>query len=110
MVTLVQWDKYGYVVASKYRKKVVIALTEKPRTPKEISNETRLYLSHVSSTLSSLVEKGIVQCLTPSLRRGKIFDLTDDGRSSAGMVVSDFSRLAWRLVETRANAKPNSKH
>jgi len=85
---MVQWDKYGYVVASEYRKKVVVALEGTPKTPKEISNETGLYLSHVSSTLSSLVEKGIAQCLTPSLRRGKIFDLTDEGRKIAEEIKS----------------------
>jgi len=83
VVTLVQWNKYGYVVASEYRKKVVIALEERPKTPKEVSNETGLYLSHVSFTLSSLIEKGIVKCLTPSLRRGKIFDLTEEGNRIA---------------------------
>ena len=77
------WEKYGYTIASKYRRKVTLALSQRPKTPKEIAKETDLYLSHVSSTLSALKERGIVECLTPSLRRGKVFGLTEDGREIA---------------------------
>jgi len=82
-VSLIDWPKYGYTLASEYRSKIVLTLTDRPKTPKQIANETGLYLSHVSSTLSDLCEKGIVRCLTPALRRGKIFELTEDGKQIA---------------------------
>jgi len=80
------WEKYGYTIASNYRIKVVVALNEKPKTPSEIAEETGLYLSHVSSTVSDLVKKGLIKCLTPSLRRGKVFDLTEAGKEIAAEI------------------------
>ena len=78
-----QWKMLGYVLASKYRQKVILALIKGERTPREIADSTGLYLSHVSSTLSELENKGLVKCLTPDLRRGKLFRLTEMGKKIA---------------------------
>ena len=80
------WEKYGFTIASKYRTKVVMALSQKPKTPSEIAEETGLYLSHVSSTISGLIENNIIRCLTPSLKRGKVFDLTEAGKEIAAEI------------------------
>lgn len=77
------WTKYGYVVASEHRKMVVMALAEGPKTPKQISKETKLYLSHVSHVIKDLLKKKIVECLTPTLKRGKVFSLSDEGKEIA---------------------------
>lgn len=71
----------GYVLASNYRKKVLLSLEEKALTPTMISEKTGLYAEHVSLTLNQLMEKGLVDSLTPKLRKGKLFDLTAEGRS-----------------------------
>lgn len=77
------WKKFGYLIASKYRTKITLSLTEKPKTPKEIAQELGLYISHVSSTLSDLSKEGIVKCLNPSQKKGRIFSLTDIGMEFA---------------------------
>ena len=77
------WAKYGHVIASEYRKKIVMSLVKGPKTPKQISDETKLYLSHVSHVINELMKKGVVECLTPNLRRGKIFSLSIDGKEIA---------------------------
>ncbi|MEM2100119.1 MAG: ArsR family transcriptional regulator [Thermoproteota archaeon] len=77
------WAKYGYVIASNYRKKVVLSLAKGPMTPKQISMDSKLYLSHVSRILNELLMKKIIECLTPDLKRGKIFALTRDGKEIA---------------------------
>ena len=74
-----KWENYGYVVASKYRRKVVLALTRGELTPKQIAERTGLYLSHVCSVLTELNKRGIVTCLTPNLRRGKVYVLSSEG-------------------------------
>ena len=76
-------DSYllGFVLASDYRKKVMLSLQERPSTPSIISENTALYPSHVSLTLSELVEKKLVVCLTPKLRKGRLYELTKDGQS-----------------------------
>jgi predicted transcriptional regulator len=73
------WSKCGYVIASKYRKKVLEALRFGPKTPRQIASETELHLSHTSWTLTELVAQGIVLCLTPQLRRGRLYRLTNEG-------------------------------
>jgi len=77
------WTKYGYVIASEYRKKIILCLSEAPKSPKKVSEETGLYISHVSHIINDLIRKGLVECLTPTLKRGKIFTLTSDGKDIA---------------------------
>jgi len=74
------WKKYGYVISSDYRKKVVISLLAEPKTPKQIAVEINLYLSHVSKTLNELQQHEIAVCLTPELKRGRIYELTKEGK------------------------------
>ena len=79
MVTL-DWDAYGFVLASEYRKKVILAIADEPRTPKDIARMTGMYLSHVSNTLKELRDRKLIELLSPSLRRGQIYGLTSQGR------------------------------
>lgn len=81
MTTSIDWAKYGFVIASRYRREVVVSIGKGPRTPKQISTDTKIRLNHVSTVIGALEEKGIVKCLTPDLVKGKIFDLTKDGRN-----------------------------
>jgi len=74
------WSKYGHVIASEYRKKIVMSLANGPKTPKQISEDTKLYLSHVSHVINDLMNRDVVECLTPTLRRGKLFSLSNDGK------------------------------
>jgi predicted transcriptional regulator len=71
----------GYVLASNYRKKVLLALEEKQLTPMMISQKTKIYATHVSTTLSELGEKRLVVCLNPKAKKGRIYDLTKEGRN-----------------------------
>jgi len=80
------WRKYGYVLSSTYRQKIVHCLKEGPKTPKQISLKSRLHLSHVSSNLKDLANRDIVKCLTPDLRKGKIYGLTKDGEEIADKI------------------------
>jgi len=77
------WEKYGYVVASSYRKKIILTLAKGETTPAQIAEEAGIYLSHVCATLADLSKKGLVECLTPALRRGKIYALRAEGRRVA---------------------------
>lgn len=73
------WKKFGYILASSYRKKIVLSLKEDAKTPKQISLELELHLSHVSSTLKDLTRMDIIKCLTLDLRKGKLYGLTGIG-------------------------------
>lgn len=58
----------------------MLALKENALTPATIANKTELYLSHVSTTLSELTDKNLVACLTPKLKKGRLYVLTKEGR------------------------------
>jgi predicted transcriptional regulator len=74
-----EWNNYGFVLASEYRKVVIKALAEKPKTPKQIADETKYNLSHVSRSIRQLEDRGLIKCLTPNRRKGKLYGLTDNG-------------------------------
>jgi len=71
----------GYIKASSYRSNIMKALETKKLTPAELAKETGIPLSHVSNTLAELLEKSLAVCVTPTLRKGRIYDLTKEGRS-----------------------------
>jgi len=71
----------GFVLASEYRKKVLLVLQDGESRPSTISEKTKIYSSHISKTLSELVEKKLVICTTPELKKGRLYELTKEGRS-----------------------------
>lgn len=76
-------EEFAWLKASKYRQTVLLALLGTPRTPKDIAEDTGYYLSHVSKTLSDLEEHGLVECLTPDRRKGRLYAATDQGSELA---------------------------
>ena len=77
------WNLLGFIKASQYRKIIILILDRGNKTPKEISDSTKYPISHVSQTLKILREREILICLTPELRKGKIYSLTELGKSMA---------------------------
>jgi len=74
------WDEFGFVSASKYRKKIVKTLNKGPKTPKQIADDINLRMTHVSRALKELTQTGIAICLTPKRNKGKIYGLTEKGQ------------------------------
>lgn len=70
----------GYVLASTYRKKVLLALKEKALTPNVIAEKIGVYPTHVSTTLTQLSKKNLVVCLTPKLKKGRLYEITKKGQ------------------------------
>lgn len=75
-----KWYFTSYVNASNYRKKVVNCLIEKAMTPREIEKQINIKISHISRTLKELKEKGLVECLSPEIRKHKLYSLTKKGK------------------------------
>ena len=75
------WNDISYVVASKTRKSIMIKL-ETPRTPTFLSKDLNINLANISRSLSELEEKGMIVCLTPDQRTGKIYSLTKNGNKA----------------------------
>ena len=81
------WSEYSFVIRGSNRKKVLQSL-EKPMIPTQIASKTKLHLSHVSRALNELESKGLVECVTPDERVGRVYRLTEKGNIIKIQVVS----------------------
>ena len=73
------WDLISFVKSSDKRLRILSMLKNSVFTPSDISTNLSIPISHVSSTLSELMENKIVICLTPERRKTKLFKITDKG-------------------------------
>ena len=74
------WENVSYVVGSKTRRAVLIRL-ETAKTPTILARELHTSLPNISRALRELQSKGLVECVTPNARVGKIFTLTEKGKA-----------------------------
>lgn len=81
-------EEYSWVKASAYRESILLALEEKPKTPKELSEITDYYLSHVSNVLSDLEDHELAECITPDRRKGRLWAVTPKGEE----IIEDLKR------------------
>lgn len=75
-----KWTTYSFVIRGRTRKRIFLAL-ENPMTPSKIAGELKLSTTHVSRALKELSDKGLVKCLTPAEKFGRIYHLTGAGRN-----------------------------
>ncbi len=78
-------QKLSFVLRGKIRKKVVLALSSR-KLPSQIKDETKLEDSNVSRALKELVKEGIVKCITPKEKTGRIYELTKVGEEIKGEI------------------------
>lgn len=74
-----KWHLTGKVHSSRYRKEVLIKLLEGARTPTGLSKELKIKMSHISRALKELGDMKLIKCLTPELRKSKIYSITNQG-------------------------------
>ena len=68
-----------YVNNSSYRVKVLKALGDDVKIPTQIASDSGILPNHISNVLRQLKEKEIVECITPEVRKGRLYRLSDDG-------------------------------
>ena len=74
-----EWEIISEILSSSYKLKVIVELYKSPKTPSMISKASGIYISHVSSILSRLVKLGLVICVSPSRKKGKLYILSKKG-------------------------------
>ena len=72
------WQAYSFVVRSKQRERVILALG-KPKTPTQLGSELDINVSHISRTLREFMKQKLVECVTPKEKVGRLYKLTRDG-------------------------------
>ena len=72
-------DKVKYVSNSSYWVKVLKAIGEDAKMPKEIAKDSGILQNHISNVLRQLKENDIVECINPEVRKGRLYRLSDEG-------------------------------
>ena len=73
------WAEVGFVIRSKNRAKVMKSLQGEVKIPSMIAVETGIITNHVSNNLKDLKCHGLVECINPEAKKGRLYRLTDDG-------------------------------
>lgn len=73
-----------YVQRSKYRQNVLKALENDVLMPKEIAEQSGIKTNHVSKVLSELRSKELIEVLDDSVRKGRLYRLTETGEEIVG--------------------------
>ena len=76
------WENAGILKASPSRQKILELLSKRSMTPKEIAQQSKLHLSQVSRGLREMEKRNMVRCMTPNLKRGRIYAVTEKGREA----------------------------
>ncbi len=76
------WENAGILKASPNRLKILELLSKFSMTPKEIAEQSKLHLSQVSRGLREMEKRNMVRCMTPNLKRGRIYAVTEKGREA----------------------------
>ena len=76
-----EWDNVGFVLKSEKRKKLLFLL-EKPKTPTQLSKAMGSSLPNVSLKLKDMVDRGLIECINPESLKGRIYTLTEKGKET----------------------------
>ena len=81
---MVDWEDVGYVLASQLRIQALRILRRKEVIPSKLAQMMERSRSTVSTLLKGLGQQGLVTCLNPERRKGRIYAITDIGREVLG--------------------------
>ena len=74
-------DDMEYVARSTYRMNAMKSLRESMKVPSMLAKDIGVYSNHISTTLRQLEKRGLVECVNPEFRKGKLYRLTEKGES-----------------------------
>lgn len=80
MKDVTKWEDVSFVIASSYRMKILEWL-KTPKEPSILSKEIGINKTHISRGLKELEEKKIVKCLSPNAKKGRLYIISDYGKS-----------------------------
>ena len=86
------WEILSYVFSSELRLKTLVELSKSKYTPKQLSLSLKQPISHVSKALKELKVKGLVECLTPSRKKARLYSITRNGNQ----VLDEINKLTDR--------------
>jgi predicted transcriptional regulator len=84
------WDLISFVKASEIRYNTLASLEKGAKTPTELKESFGVPISRISAILKELVDVDLVENLTPSRRKSKMYGLTKKGQS----ILSEILKVA----------------
>jgi len=72
------WKELSFVMRAKNRRIILKALAT-PQTPSSLQRKTGISLNSASRALREMETEGIVKCVVPALKVGRIYKLTPEG-------------------------------
>jgi predicted transcriptional regulator len=84
-------DDLGYLISSNISRRILFLLEISPETPTRISRVLKMSLSNVSTKLKELKIRGLVECINPGRRKGRIYIITTKGRSLLDIMQSSYN-------------------
>lgn len=76
---MTDWDDISFIVRNKNRKAVFEGL-DKPKTPTEIAKELEINTGFVSNILIELLDRGLIECLSPNEKRNRFYRISKKGQ------------------------------
>jgi predicted transcriptional regulator len=70
---------YSWVKRGKQRREIIVQIGEK-ETPTEIAGKSGYSLNHTSRILNEFRKQGLIKCLNPKEKTGRLYELTEKGR------------------------------
>ena len=55
------------------------SLEGKTKIPSQIAKDSGIIQNHISATLGQLKEHGLIECINPEVRKGRLYRLTNKG-------------------------------
>lgn len=59
------------------------------KIPSEIANDTEIFQNHISNTLRQLKEHKLIECINPEVRKGRLYRLTEKGKTVSKNINTD---------------------
>ena len=79
----------AYVQNSSYRLKVLESIGNELKKPKVISEDINIRINHVSTSLSELKKKKIIECINEDMKKGRIYRTTETGKEVLNFLKSE---------------------
>jgi DNA-binding MarR family transcriptional regulator len=76
------WKKCAWLRRGKRRLQTleILSKTSTPLTIKDVTVKSRIAISQASATIAELEKTGLVKCLNPDDKIGKLYVISDEGK------------------------------
>lgn len=68
-----------FINRSGYRVKILRCLDDDPKMPRDIAAECNILKNHISNSLTELKNLGLIVCINPEVKKGRIYRLSEEG-------------------------------